>query len=139
MSMMRAGYFENFSGDDTLLLESNAEGIAQLASLLRFLATGKQNRLVLHELPLFEVHHGIALTAVVSARDRGLKSLGNENVFLWERTREGWEIAVELLDAFRDGESPCHRYLDAEGDDKDEIVVQVSRNEYGDAWWQKHG
>jgi hypothetical protein len=29
-----------------------------------------------------------------------------------------------------------HQYLDAE---EDEIVVQVSKGEYGDAWWHMHG
>ena len=136
---MHVGYFENFKGDDTLLLESDSDGIARLATLLQFLATGKRANLALHELPWFEVHHGIELTAVVSAQDRGLKHLIGGKTFLWERTQEGWEIVVEFLEAFRDGESPCHQYLDAEGDYSDEIVVQVSRNEYGDAWWQKHG
>lgn len=139
MPLLRVGYFENFKGDDTLLLESDSEGIARLADLLRSLATGERNRLALHDLPLFEMHHGIEVTATISARDRGLQRHGVENVFLWERTQEGWETAIELLEAFRDGESPCHQYLDAEGIYTEEIVVQVSRNEYGDAWWSKHG
>lgn len=139
MSLLRVGFFESFKGDDTLLLESDSEGIARLADQLRSLATGERNRLALHELALFEVRHSLEIVAVVSARDRGLRRSGTENVFLWERTREGWEISVELLEAIRDGESPCHQYLDAEDEDKNGIVVQVSQNEYGDAWWQKHG
>jgi hypothetical protein len=29
-----------------------------------------------------------------------------------------------------------HHYLDA---DEDQVIVQVSRGEYGDDWWRTHG
>ena len=58
-----------------------------------------------------------------------------ENVFLWERTAEGWQDSAEKVDVL----TQCaqgHHYLDA---DDDQVVVEVSRGEYGDGWWQTHG
>jgi len=132
---IRIGYFEDFKSSDTLLLETDAEGLRTLAEMFRSLARGTLEGVAVHDLPFVEVHHGVQLTATRGASDLGIRRADVGNVFLWERTANGWEEAAEKVDVLaqhREG----HHYLDT---DEDQVVVQVSRGEYGDDWWHKHG
>ena len=135
MTNVRIGYFEGFKSSNTLLLEADADGLRALSETFRSLAAGTLTAVALHELPFIEVHHGGGLVATRSARDRGIRRADVENVFLWERTAEGWQDSAEQVDVL----TQCahgHHYLDAEDD---QVVVEVSRAEYGDGWWQTHG
>jgi len=136
MSKVRLGYFADFKSNDTLLMEADTEGLQSLAALFRSLAVGTRDSLALHDLPLFEIHHGVQLTAACGGHDRGTRRFGTANSFLWERTALGWEDVADKLDSQVQAERACHHYLDAE---KDEVVVQVSKGEYGDKWWLEHG
>ena len=135
MTRVRIGYFEDFKSSNTVLLEADAEGLRALAEMFRSLAGGTVDGLELHDLPFVEIHHGVQLTATRGVRDRGTRRADVGNAFLWERTPDGWEDAAEKLDVLTQyGEG--HHYLDA---DEDQVIVQVSRGEYGDDWWRTHG
>ena len=136
MNRVRLGYFDDFKSRDTLLMEADAEGLHGLAALFRSLAAGTLDALALHDLPFVEVHHGVQLTATWSSHDRGTRRCNTGNAFLWERTQLGWEDAADKLEVLTQGEHACHHYLDAE---EDEVVVEVSKSEYGDEWWLEHG
>lgn len=132
---VRPGYFEDFKSSDTILMEADAEGLQRLATVFRSLASGKVHALVLHELPFIETYHGVQLIASCSGQDHGTRRGDATNAFLWERSNLGWEYSAEKLDVlipYTDG----HHYLEAADD---EVIVQVSKGEYGDAWWLKHG
>ena len=135
MTSVRIGYFEDFKSNNTLLLEADAEGLRALAETLRSLATGILDCLAIHDLPFVEVHHKVQLTATLSTHDRGTRRVGAGNIFFWERTSDGWQDVAEKLDVLTQCEAG-HHYLDA---DEDQVVVQVSRGEYGDDWWHTHG
>jgi hypothetical protein len=135
MTRVRIGYFEDFKTSNTVLLEADAEGLRALAATFRSLAAGTVDGVALHDLPFAEVHHAVQLTATRSTRDRGARRAGGGHTFLWERTVDGWQAAAEKADVLalcEDG----HHYLDA---DEDQVVIQVSRGEYGDEWWHTHG
>jgi hypothetical protein len=135
VTSVRIGYFQDFKSSDTLLLEADADGLRALAETFRSLAAGTLNRLALHGLPFVEVHHGVQLTATRSNRDRGTRHTDGGTAFLWERDATGWEDAAEKLDVLTQCEAG-HHYLDADGD---QVVVEVSKGEYGDDWWHTHG
>ena len=135
MTSVRIGYFEDFKSSNTLLLEADAEGLRGLAEAFRSLAAGTLDGLAFHDLPFVEVHHRVQLTATRSTHDRGTRRADAENVFLWERDAGGWQGAAEKLDGLTQF-GKGHHYLDA---DEDQVVVQVSKGEYGDDWWHKHG
>ena len=135
MTSVRIGYFEDFKSSNTLLLEGDADGLGALAEMLRSLAAGTLDGLALHDLPFVEIHHGVHLTATRSSHDRGTRRADAGNAFLWERTPGGWQDAAEKLDVLTQHEEG-HHYLDA---DEDQVVVQVSKGEYGDDWWHTHG
>ncbi len=134
MTRVRLGFFEDFKSSDTLLLEADCEGLQALAVVFRSLAAGTHEVLALHELSLFEVHHGVQLTARRTSRDHGTRRLNAGTAFLWERTSDGWVDAAEKLEVLTRYEG-AHHTLDAEDD---EVVVQVSKGEYGDGWWLTH-
>ena len=135
MTSVRVGYFEAFKSSKTLLLEADADGLRALADRFRSLAAGTLNDLVLHSLPFVEVHHGVQLTATHSTHDRGTRRADAGNAFLWERNAAGWQDAAEKVDVLAQCEEG-HHHLDA---DEDEVVVQISKGEYGDDWWHTHG
>ncbi len=135
MTSVRIGYFEDFKSSDTLLLEADAEGLRALAETFRSLAAGTLDRLALHELPFVQVHHGVQLIATRSNHDRGTRRSDAGNAFLWERDADGWQDAAEKLDVLTQCDGG-HHYLDA---DDDQVVVEISRGEYGDDWWHTHG
>jgi len=135
MTSVRIGYFEDFKSSNTLLLEADAKGLGALAEMFRSLAAGTLDHLTLHDLPFVEVHHGVQLTATRTTRDRGTRRDNAGHVFLWERSADGWQDAAEKLDVLTQREKG-HHYLDA---DEDQVVVQVSKCEYGDDWWHAQG
>lgn len=135
MTKLRIGYFEGFKSSNTLLLEADADSLRALAQLFRSLAAGTLDNLRLHALPFVEVHHGVLVTATRSALDRGARRGDAGPSFLWERTEDGWRDAADKLDVLSQHKEG-HHYLDG---DEDEVVIQVSKGEYGDDWWQKHG
>lgn len=135
MICVRIGYFEDFKSSNTLLLEADVEGLRALAKMFRSLAGGTLDNLALHKCPFVEVHRGVQLTATRAVRDLGARRVNAGNAFQWERTADGWKDAAEKIEVLAQyGEG--HHYFDA---DEDEVVVQVSRDEYGDDWWRKHG
>jgi hypothetical protein len=126
---------EGFKSSKTLLLEADADGLRALAETFRSLAAGTLTAVVPDELPFMEVHHGVDLLATRSTHDRGIRRADVENVFLWERTAEGWQDSAERVDAL----TKCaqgHHYLDGA---EDQVIVQISKGEYGDEWWRRHG
>ena len=98
MTSVHIGYFEGFKSSNTLLLEGDADGLRALAETFRSLAAGTLTAVVFHELPFMKVHHGVDLLAVRSTDDRGIRRADAENVFLWERTAEGWQDSAEKID-----------------------------------------
>ena len=135
MTSVHIGYFEGFKSSNTLLLEGDADGLRALAETFRSLAAGTLDGVALHELPFMKVHHGVHVVATRSTHDRGTRRADAENVFRWERTEEGWRDSAEKADVLTRS-AQGHHYLDA---DDDQVVVEVSRGEYGDGWWQTHG
>jgi hypothetical protein len=131
---LRIGYFEDFKSN-TLLLEADADGLRALAELFRSLAAGTLDNLALHTLPFVELHHGVLLTATRSALDLVTRRAHPGRSFLWEGTADGWLDAAEKLDVLTQCEEG-HHYL---AGDEDQIVVQVSKGEYGDDWWRRYG
>ena len=132
MSRVRLGYFAAFKSRDTLLMESDAAGLVKLAALLREIAAGERGSLDLHDLPLFVVHGAVRVTTARTEQDCGTRRINPGTSFAWERSAPGWHLAADMLGSLAEPGGPCHQYLDA---DADEVVVQVSKGEYGDAWW----
>ena len=130
---VRAGFFRAFKGADTLLLDGDAEGLAQLSQELSGLATERADQVTLLSFPFVERHYGVQVSLVRGPRDVGV-SLRGTREFTWLLSTAGWSDVVDLLEPLIKS-GPGHQYLDQFA----QITVMASREEYDDAWWAMHG
>jgi hypothetical protein len=121
---VRLGYFEDFKGDNTLLLDGDADGLGELARILGALAVGERHVVSVHSLPFVSAENQVELHAHRSPRDIGVSK--TVDGFQWRRSPEGWAAVVEQILAVRE-QGRCHQYLDAPSDD---VTVMVSSGEY---------
>jgi len=131
MASIRVGFFEDFKGADTLLLDVEHEGLNALIALLQAVASSGR-RMKISACPGSVVQSGVAVDLLRTVGDTGLvRASGTE--FVWHRSEDGWAEVIEKLAAMRTG--ACHQYLDGP---RDAVRIMVSIGEYGDAWWQRH-
>ena len=132
MRSIRVGFFEDFKGADTLLIDVDAEGLRDLIAWLRDVASSGR-RVLLSDCPGVSLQSGLQVEAVPGRDDTGLLKSG-EGAFVWQRSEEGWTDIVEKLGAMGNGAG--HQYLDGPRDD---VQVMASFGEYGDEWWNRRG
>jgi hypothetical protein len=132
MGSIRVGFFEEFKGADTLLIDVDAEGLRGLIAWLRdVISSGR--RVLLSDCPGVSFKPGLQVEALTGRDDTGLLKTG-QRAFVWRRSEEGWTDIVEKLGAM--GAGAGHQYLDGPRDD---VQVMASFGEYGDEWWNRHG
>jgi hypothetical protein len=143
---LRIGFFPDFKGQDTLLLSGDGEALTSLGEAFRSLAAVGAGRLRLDGLPFVEAHGRVVILAEQSPRSSGLRYVTNFPYaeapgpplgFLWRLSKEDWEDVAERVAALQRAGSG-HQYLDYLGVLGDSQVME-SLNEYGAAWWQRHG
>ena len=135
MARVHVGYFEDFKGGDTVLLEGDDDGLHELAESFRELAAGTIADLALHDLSYVQAHRQVRVTASRTNRKLEIRRVSAEDDFLWESASEDWRDAADKLDVLVDTKQG-HQYLVP---NHDELTVQASKNEYGDGWWRRHG
>jgi hypothetical protein len=132
MASIRIGFFEDFKGAHTLLLDVEQEGLKALIAWLQT-ATSSGRRIAISHCPDALVQSGLQIDLSRGPNDRGLvRTAGTE--FLWQRSEEGWAEVLDKLAAMDSG--ACHQYLEAPRND---VQVVASIGEYGDPWWRRHG
>ena len=67
VSRVDLGYFQNFKSSDTLLMEGDADGLRNLARVLRSLESGSAAVVEIDGLPFVWSHHGVRLGPSVRA------------------------------------------------------------------------
>ena len=132
MGSIRVGFFDDFKGADTLLIDVDVEGLHALIAWLRDVIWSGR-KVVLSDCSGVTFQSGLRVEVVSSPEDTGLVRTG-EMAFVWQRSEDGWTDVVEKLAAMDTG--ACHQYLDGPRDDRQ---VMASIGEYGDAWWRLHG
>ena len=132
MSPIRVGFFDDFKGADTLLIDVNADGLRCLIAWIReVMSSGRQ--IALSECPGVTLQAGTRVEASCVRDDAGLLRTAT-SAFVWQRSAEGWTDVVDKLAAMETG--GCHQYLDGLRDD---VRVIASIGEYDDEWWSRHG
>jgi hypothetical protein len=135
VAAVHLGYFENFKSTDTVLVEGDAEGLRHLVEVLRSLEGGSAAVVEIDALPFVKNNHGVRLSARRSHRDLVARVGPSSTEFTWERTETGWRDAADLVEGLL-GHDAGHQYLDVADD---QIVVEISKGEYGSEWWRRHG
>jgi hypothetical protein len=132
MSLVRIGFFRDFKGADTLLIDGDSDGLRLLADRLRQLLENGE-AVAIHDLPFVEKHHGLRVFAKRGQRDIGAL-IDGVNV-TWQRSADGWEDVLAKLHPLLETKAG-HQYLDA---NDDAITVEVSTGEYDGRWWTDNG
>jgi len=136
VAAVHLGYFDDFKSSDTLLVDGDAEGLRQLAEILRSLESGSAEIVQIDTLPFVQSHNGVRLSARRSRRDVVTRMAPSSTTeFTWERTTAGWHDAAAKVEALL-GLDEGHQYLESAGD---QVVVEVSKGEYGSEWLRRHG
>ena len=132
MASIRVGFFEDFKGADTLLIDVDAEGLRGLIAWLRDVMSSDR-RVLLSACPGVTLQSTLRVDVFRSPDDIGLVRAA-ERAFVWQRSEDGWTDVVEKLAAMETGAG--HQYLDGPRDD---VQVMASIGEYGDEWWRRQG
>jgi hypothetical protein len=132
VAFIRVGFFEEFKGANTLLLDVDREVLNALIAWLQT-ATSSDRRTPISSCPSCIVQAGVAVDLLRAVNDTGLvRAAGTE--FVWQRSEEGWAEVIDKLAAMDIG--ACHQYLDGPRGD---LQIMASIGEYGDAWWHRYG
>lgn len=129
MAWIRIGRFDDFKGSNTLLIESDEEGLQPLIDVIRGVefsgepaSLGRSSSVIAHD--------KIGVVLERSLKDIGLVSIAARDL-VWRRSSEGWSDVIEKLKAMQQS-GPCYQYLSGPSDD---LQVMVAAGEYGEAWW----
>lgn len=132
MGTIRVGFFEDFKGEDTLLIDVDADGLRGLVAWLREVMSSDR-KVLLSACPGVTLQAGLRVEVLRSRDDAGLSRTA-PTAFVWQRSADGWTDIVELLTPLEAGAG--HQYLDGPRDD---VQVMASIGEYGDEWWSHRG
>jgi hypothetical protein len=132
MASIRVGFFEDFKGADTLLLDVDHEGLNALIAWLQTAASSGR-KTAINQCPGAVVLSGLHVDLSRTPNDTRLVRTSRTE-FMWQRSEEGWAEVIEKLGAMESGS--CHQYLEGPSDD---VQVMASIGEYGDSWWRRHG
>jgi len=131
----RLGFFENFLGADTILIDGDREALSALATQLKELDNPAAELLRIHALPYMEVRGRVELTAFPVDRELGVRRRHADWLcFTWRHSEEGWLEAAEKIEAVALGRGG-HAWLECIG--VEDAVVMVSQGEYGSEWWDR--
>jgi len=124
---IRLGYFPEFKGGKTVLLEGAPHELLLLSSQLQDFAASSRSELAIHEFAEVSRHHPVELfvARAVSESSRG---------FRWLCSVANVQAIQGKLGAL--SASKGHQYF-ALSDSSVQLVI--SANEYGEAWWNSHG
>ncbi len=125
---MNLGFFKNFKGADSVLLEGSPEEISELANRVKEFAHSGAERFQIDGTTRVSESHNAKLFASLNPKD-------NDSEFQLKCTGDDAEIIQEKLLALVSPTSG-HQYFDLYNS-KVQLVVSVG--EYGSAWWEKHG
>lgn len=134
--LARLGFFEDFLGADTILIDGDQGALAALATELKKLENPAAELLRIHELPYVEARGALQLTAFPVDRELGVRRRHADwPCFTWRHSEEGWLEAAEKIEAVALGRGG-HAWLECIG--VEDAVVMVSSGEYGVEWWRRH-
>ena len=134
MTDLRLGYFADFLSRNTLLVSGDEQELMRLSNVLREFAIGTNRRLLLGTVYVAETRLRRELWAELAEKPTNALTTPDAGVWSWRRTAEGWKDAADLIDGIAGAASPCHQFLDDDGNS----MVMVSKGEYGDSWWSAH-
>lgn len=131
---IRIGFFENFKGADSVLIEADIYGLLELEDVLLNLAENKKECNT-QDLKLLGSKHGLNIQMTPGNKNDGLKKSGD--TYIWTLTPEKWNDLREMTTVLIKNNAGGHQYLDLDTSPFDDLQVVLSFDEYGIDFWDK--
>jgi len=127
------GFFEDFSGEDSILISADIYGLLEMEGIFLKLADGLAE-FNFSELNLLDKVFRINLIAYNDTQNSGLRRTANGQ-FEWRATKAKWnEFREKLTGMYRSGNGG-HHYLDSDSTDNGDLQVVFSLDEYPMSFW----
>jgi hypothetical protein len=128
------GFFEDFSGEDSILISVDIYGLLEMEAIFLKLADGLAD-FNFSELNLLDKVFRINLIAYNDTQNTGLRRTANGQ-YEWRATKAKWnEFREKLTGMYRNGKGG-HHYLDTDSADNGDLQVVFSWNEYSMSLWE---
>jgi hypothetical protein len=127
------GFFEDFSGEDSILISVDIYGLLEMEGIFLKLADGLSD-FNFSELNLLDKEFRINLIAYNDTQNSGLRRTANGQ-YEWRSTKAKWnQFSQKLTGMYRNGISG-HHYLDSDSADNGDLQVVFSWDEYPMNFW----
>ena len=131
---IRVGFFQNFKGEDSILISADIHGLLELESTFIKLSE-KGISFMLTDSKLVDKEHRLIIKLNSINSDEGCRKL-NER-YEWNMTPKKWnEFREKATILYRNGANG-HQYLDSSPEVKNDLQVVLSLNEYDKDFWEK--
>lgn len=127
------GFFEDFSGEDSVLISVDIYGLLEMEGIILKLADGLSD-FNFSDLNLLDKEFRINLIAYNDTQNYGLRRTANGQ-YEWRATKAKWnQFREKLTGMYRNGISG-HHYLDSDSADNGDLQVVFSWDEYPMSFW----
>ena len=134
---IRIGHFENFNGEDSILISADFDGLLELANVFVKLANGTSS-FDLSNLKLLDKDFSLKIYAFNDKKNIGLRKI-TLDTYEWRATSEKWNEFKEKLTGMSRNSNGGHHYLDCDTIDNKDLQVIFSCDEYPMEFWNnKH-
>ena len=132
---IRIGFFENFKGENSILISVDIHGLLELEKVFRKLSKNL-TYFNFDKLKLLDNKYRINFKSFSDNENIGLLKTSNEN-YEWRVTNEKWgEFRKKLTSMYRLGSSG-HHYMDIDSKANNDLQVILSWDEYDIDFWDK--
>ncbi|UGU16754.1 hypothetical protein LS482_02515 [Sinomicrobium kalidii] len=134
---IRIRFFNNFKGEDSILITADIKGLLELENAFTKLANG-HSKYEFTQLKLLDPQFKLNITAISDNKDLGLMAISSGK-YEWRLTSKKWnEFKEKLISMYRLGNGG-HHYLDNDSTFNNDLQVIFSWNEdqYDLDFWNK--
>jgi hypothetical protein len=131
---IRIGFFENFKGEDSVLIEADIYGLLEIETVLLNLTDNKKE-FNTKDFELLDKEHCLEIQMKSGDNNDGLRRFSND--YKWTLTPEKWDDIREMTTVLIKNSTGGHQYLDSDTSPFDDLQVVLSFDEYGIDFWKK--
>lgn len=133
---IRIGYFDNFRGEDSILISADIYGLLELEKLFEKLSNNS-SCVNLKELKYIDKNFCLDIIAFCDEENSGLIEI-IPNYYEWRVSKEKWsDFRMKTTAIYRDSVIG-RNYLDSNSNENKDLQVVISLGEYSFDFWKKY-
>ena len=131
---IRAGFFEDFKGEDSILISVDIFGLTELEMVFDRLAKS-ETEINISKLKYIDKVYQIPIKMRATEKNYGL--VNKNGKYEWCLTKKKWDkFRQQVIHLYLNGTSG-HLYLDSESKDNKDLQINISLSEYDKSFWAK--